>query len=67
MNEFTLECIKDIPGLHTTIVISGYLSQIDNFASEWQGVTDWLNQGRTYALRWEAGYFDSIDTEMSID
>lgn len=55
IKEFSLELIKNVSSLSTTIVVSGWLSQEDNMWDSWAGLVNYKFQGNTYALRWDSG------------
>jgi hypothetical protein len=43
------------PSLHLTIVISGWLSQEDDFSQTWSKLLSYSSIGRVFGLRWESG------------
>jgi hypothetical protein len=62
--ELTLECCKEVPSLHITLAISGWLSQNDEFSTSWDPLVNYPFQGRTYALRWESSNLNSLKSEI---
>lgn len=55
IKEFSLEVIKNESSLHTTICVSGWLSQEDEMENSWTKLITYHQQSNTYALRWESG------------
>ena len=56
--------MNDRPALHVTVAISGWLSQEDDMVSTWQHLAEFPGQHKTYALRWDAGSYASLGSEV---
>lgn len=67
VRSFEFECLKDIPSLHSTLVISGWLSQDDTIAKNWSGLLSYPNQGRAFAFRWESSSLRRVIDEELYD
>jgi hypothetical protein len=61
-----LECCKQVPSLHVTLAISGWLSQKDDFIEQWDRLVNYSFQGRLYALRWDSSDLGSVFSKMFI-
>lgn len=60
ISDFALEKLCQKKSLHTTIAISGWLSQDDDHKVSWSDLSSFLNQGETYCLKWESSTVKQI-------
>lgn len=47
--------LNDVPALHTTIAVSGWLSEADDMSEAWCHLANYPQQGKVLALVWESG------------